>query len=398
VGHGIVAANPILPGQPGRHVVIVFTDGHDSAGKSVFSGLWRSVEKSGAQIYAIGLGAAMRNYSQRMAGSGVQFLERITRITQGRYLFATRTDELSDIFDIIAAEVRAAPRYTVELSLSEATGKLQVESTGERIPASAPPRFELILDASGSMRTPVSDRRTRMQAAKQALKDVINEVPPEVEVALRTFGHRVREGDDGDCQDTELLVPFAKRQNEQLKQSIDRVVALGTTPIAYTLQQAVNDLAKVEQDGLIILVTDGEEECHPDLEAAVEELKSIGINFRLNVIGFDIGDDTINSTLRRVAVSAGGVFVKSDDAEALRGALRQTLSPQFSVADQGGNVIASGFVDQDAIELPVGNYSLRIDSTAELIDIGTIEINRGETTLLLLSKAGTSVAVSSARE
>ena len=68
----------------------------------------------------------------------------------------------------------------------------------------ADPRFsfkenynvEIILDASGSMAN-VIDGKTRMELAKEAIRDFVSQVPEEANVSLRVYGH-TGTGDEAD--------------------------------------------------------------------------------------------------------------------------------------------------------------------------------------------------------
>ncbi|HEU5321493.1 MAG TPA: hypothetical protein VFX28_11860, partial [Methylomirabilota bacterium] len=63
-------------------------------------------------------------------------------------------------------------------------------------------QFELILDASGSMRGTVGGR-TKLSLAQEALRQVIDSLPDDVQAALRVYGHRIAPGQAGACQDSE---------------------------------------------------------------------------------------------------------------------------------------------------------------------------------------------------
>ncbi|MFB7268665.1 VWA domain-containing protein, partial [Streptomyces nojiriensis] len=69
--------------------------------------------------------------------------------------------------------------------------------------AKEPPKVDLVLDVSGSMRANDIDGQTRMAAAKQAFNEVIDAVPAEVRLGIRTLGADYP-GDDRatGCKDT----------------------------------------------------------------------------------------------------------------------------------------------------------------------------------------------------
>ena len=105
-----------------------------------------------------------------------------------------------------------------------------------------------------------------------ATDQIIDRLPDDLRVALRVFGHRIRERQPGDCQDSELVVPFGKIDKARLRDRVRRIQALGTTPIAYSLQQVGRDFGTARGEKMVILVTDAKEECGGSLSAAVSEL------------------------------------------------------------------------------------------------------------------------------
>ena len=392
LGDALRSALDLLDDVSGRRAVVFFTDGHDSSSSKSLVTLLDRVAQADVQVYTVGLGEVMRSYSRRMSGTGVQALQSIARQSGGRFFFATDKRELRTIFDVIARDLREVPQYSIRSSLSESTGELAVTSVGNPPSALAPPKIELILDGSGSMRTTVADGRTRMQVAREVLKNTVLQIPPDVEVALRVFGHRIAEGAPGDCEDSQLLAPHTRNQADTLSRMIDGIRPLGTTLIAHSLRQAIDTLGD-DEDGLVVLVTDGEEECNDDLAAAVAHLREINPRFHLNIVGFEIEDSTVRDELARVAELTGGTFIRSEDGGALQKALLATLRPTFAVTDHSGNVVGRGLIDDEPITVPVGRYKLRIDSTAALIDETAISIQDDRTTTVRLTEAGSRIAV-----
>ena len=121
-------------------------------------------------------------------------------------------------------------------------------------------RLALILDASGSMWAKVG-ARTRIDIAKEVMAQVVEKLPDDAEVALRVYGHRIGPGKPGACEDSELVLPFAKIDKRRLLERIRAIRALGTTPIAYSLRQVAKDFRGVPGEKMVLLVTDGKEEC-----------------------------------------------------------------------------------------------------------------------------------------
>ena len=87
------------------------------------------------------------------------------------------------------------------------TGSVKVVSTLRK---DKPPtkNLEIILDASGSMRT-LLGKQTRWATAQQVLKDVVSKLPKDFSVGLRVYGHTLPSTDPGTCTDSALVVPVA---------------------------------------------------------------------------------------------------------------------------------------------------------------------------------------------
>jgi hypothetical protein len=272
-------------------------------------------------------------------------------------------------------------------------GRLAVTATGERIAAvSAPRKIELILDASGSMKRKLGGR-TMMDAAKDAMAQIVQELPDDVEVALRFYGHRIREGRPGDCQDSELVFPFGKIDKPRLLALVRGVRALGTTPIAYSLQQVAGDLGGAAGAKMVVLVTDGKEECKGQPMAAVEELHAKGIDVRLNIVGFALADTTDKRQMREVAERTGGRFFDAADAKGLGEAIRQALAVPYEILDASGARVASGVTGQGAVELPEGVYTVVVPAGAEPLRVEQVRVTAGGSTEVQLRKEGEEIGV-----
>jgi len=110
-----------------------------------------------------------------------------------------------------------------------------------------------------------------------------------LELALRVYGHQ-KPYPPQDCDDTKLEVPFASNNIAKIKHRLKSLNPKGTTPIAFALDQARNDFVKCENcRNIIILITDGIEECGGDPCEVSLSLQKEGISLKPFVIG--IGND-----------------------------------------------------------------------------------------------------------
>lgn len=108
---------------------------------------------------------------------------------------------------------------------------------------------------------------------------------PNLELALRLFGHQ-KNYPPQDCDDSKLEIPFGPNNAKKIKQKLKATNPRGTTPIAMSLERAANDFPPCERcRNIIILITDGIEECNGDPCAASLALQKKGIVLKPFIIG-----------------------------------------------------------------------------------------------------------------
>lgn len=147
-------------------------------------------------------------------------------------------------------------------------------------------RILFLLDASGSMFARM-ERDTRINIAKKLLSNIVDSLrgATNVELALRVYGHTSPPA-KRDCRDTRLEVSFKKNNHDEIKKRIQSISPKGTTLIAYSLQQAAYDFPlEPNTRNVIILITDGIEECQGDPCAISEALQSKGVVLKPFIIG-----------------------------------------------------------------------------------------------------------------
>jgi Mg-chelatase subunit ChlD len=383
----------LLDGVGGNRAIIVLTDGEDAGSSLHETDFWRLLQQKDVRLYTIGIGEANR-YSLRLASSPRRLLTHAALATTGRSFFADASSQLSAFYQQIAGELGAAGTYRLGVTRAAATGTLQVRATGERIASvAAPAQIELILDASGSMKRAIGGHRM-IDTAKSVLTDIVNTLPDDMHVALRVYGHRIREGQPGACQDSQLVAPFAKLDRPRLLAGIRSIQALGTTPIAYSLEQVASDMSATGSSGekMVVLVTDGQEECGGNPSAAVNKLLAAGLKMRLNIVGFALADAALKADLGRLAALANGQFVEAKDAGSLRAAIEQSLAVPYTVLEASGAKVGGGVTGRGLTTLPEGVYTVRVDAD-QPITIDDVHITARQVTTIELKKEGREVGV-----
>lgn len=182
-------------------------------------------------------------------------------------------------------------------------------------------RILFLMDASGSMYAQM-DKDNRITVAKRLLTKLMDslETAKGVEVALRVYGHTSPPG-KRDCKDTRLEVPFKARNHDEIKKRVATITPKGTTLIAYSLQQAAYDFPKEPNvRNVIVLITDGIEECDGDPCAVSEALQSSGVILRPFIIGLGGTDDF------RKAFECVGRYYDANTEEAFDNVLNVVIS------------------------------------------------------------------------
>ena len=194
----------------------------------------------------------------------------------------------------------------------------------------------IILDCSLSMEEKINGQR-KIDIAKNVINNVLFEIPANVNLGLRVYGHK-RDALRGffgfdKCEVSELLVPVGPNSRQRISQALSALEPVGWTPICYSLEQAVSyDFTRLPGKKRIILVSDGMETCSGNpCELAVDMVRR-NADVAIDVIGFDVSADPATiSNLRCVALSTRGKFYAADNPEEFLRSLQESFSVSTEV-------------------------------------------------------------------
>tara|TARA_Y100000589_G_scaffold233126_1_gene220608 strand:- start:1131 stop:2513 length:1383 start_codon:yes stop_codon:yes gene_type:complete len=161
-------------------------------------------------------------------------------------------------------------------------------------------RILFIFDASNSMKGKWQSGK-KIDIAKKLLNNLVDSLKDikNLEIGLRVYGHR-SSYNPPNCDDTKLEVDFvpANMIAEEMKKKLNHINAQGTTPIGKSLREGAKDFEKYTSDrNIIILITDGKEECDDDPCEVSKELQKKGIILKPFVIGVGNNKDNWKKTL-----------------------------------------------------------------------------------------------------
>jgi Ca-activated chloride channel family protein len=147
-------------------------------------------------------------------------------------------------------------------------------------------RILFVLDGSQSMYGRWQSD-VKMNIAQNLLSNLLDSLQDveNIQLALRVYGHQ-KTYPPQDCNDTRLVVPFADDNAMRIKNQLRYIKPKGTTPIAAALEQSGGDFPEcLDCRNIIILITDGLEECGGDPCAVSQALQKKGVALKPFVIG-----------------------------------------------------------------------------------------------------------------
>ncbi|MFG2626284.1 VWA domain-containing protein [Streptomyces sp. NPDC048473] len=199
-------------------------------------------------------------------------------------------------------------------------------AAADETPTKASPKVELVLDVSGSMRTRDIDGQSRMAAAKQAFNEVLDAVPEQVELGIRTLGADYPGNDRKvGCKDTKQLYPVGPLDRTEAKTAVATLAPTGWTPIGPALLGAADDLEGGDSTRRIVLISDGEDTCGPlDPCEVARDIAARGIHLVIDTLGL-VPNAKIREQLTCIAEATGGTYTAVQHADELSGRVKQLV-------------------------------------------------------------------------
>lgn len=193
------------------------------------------------------------------------------------------------------------------------------QSIGISIARACTENAMLVFDASGSM-TAFQDGRSKINVARRAAADVLPDVTRTRPTGLITYGG----GLGPDCSDYVMRVPPARNTGKRILSELHQLIPEGATPLSDSVELAVETLRRRSEQGIVVLVTDGIENCGRPSCKLAKRLLQDGSRIRVHVITFFLRDWRTD-TLRCLTDATDGTYATTHSLETLRAALRRVL-------------------------------------------------------------------------
>lgn len=193
-------------------------------------------------------------------------------------------------------------------------------------------RILFIFDASQSMLGRWQSD-TKFNIAKRIISEMLDSIAnlKNTEFALRVYGHQFQYPPQV-CNDTKLEVPFAPGNAGKIKSRLRTINAKGTTPLAFSLEQSAKDFPPCANcRNIVVLITDGMEECSGDPCAVSRMLQKNGIILKPFIIG--IGQDF------NLAFNCVGTYFDATNEKDFRKALNIVISQALNSTTMQVNLL-----------------------------------------------------------
>jgi Ca-activated chloride channel homolog len=187
-------------------------------------------------------------------------------------------------------------------------------------------RILFVVDASRSM-TEVWDRNAKMAAARAVVNGIADSLNdnPNIQLALRVYGHQSPQPLN-DCEDSKLEIGFRTKNAVSIKNRLNDVRPNGVTPIAYSMEQSLNDFGADYKNyrNILILVSDGFESCGKNPCEVVQRMRNMGVITKSYVIGIGIDATEFNQ------FSCMGEFMNIENEQKTEEVVDATIAKIFN--------------------------------------------------------------------
>lgn len=248
-------------------------------------------------------------------------------------------------------------KYSLLIVLLLLVGSFTMGQNTKQIKADKPLKTRLLFVFDGSLSMYGRwQSQQKVAVARRLLIHMVDSLDnvENIEMALRVYGDQYSVPPQI-CEDSRLLVPFSNGNAKKITAALNRIVPKGTTPIAYALEQAANDFTPCDNcKNVLILITDGIEECNGDPCAVSLLLQNKGIMLQPFVIGVGKNFEEAFNCIGTYIEAKG----EQDFSKALKAVITQALhqsTAQVNLLNKKGepkttNLVVS-FYDQTTNQL-----------------------------------------------
>lgn len=163
-------------------------------------------------------------------------------------------------------------------------------SSGEDVLNNEKTRILFIIDCSYNMNEKWQSG-SKIKITQSLISNIVDSIDKydNVEIGLRVFGNE-KDYSIGDCDDTQLLVPFYRQNGDNIKAKLKALVPKGISTVARSLEKASEDFPKEKNcRNIIIMIVDNIDKCDGDVAMISQQMQKKGIYIKPFIIGISKG-------------------------------------------------------------------------------------------------------------
>ncbi|GAA0593727.1 hypothetical protein GCM10009001_07380 [Virgibacillus siamensis] len=218
----------------------------------------------------------------------------------------------------------------------------------------------ILLDSSGSMAN-MQNGKTRMEIAKEAIKQFVENLPEQARISLRVYGH-VGTGSKADkkksCSSIEEVYPLASYKKGKFSKALNQFEPAGWTPMTKAIKELKRNFKKYnskQNTNIVYVVSDGVETCGGNPVKVVKSLSESNISPVVNIIGFQVNNEG-HKQLKEMAKSAHGRYINAKSKADLVSEFEQTVDMAKIWSDWHDNAQETLNKLHDTIQTQLNNW------------------------------------------
>jgi VWFA-related protein len=378
----IVEAATLMRDLPGRHAIVLLTDGYDEHSTHTAEEALAALKQSHTTAYIVGIGGVAG-----VSIKGERFLRGLARQSAGRIFFPSRDIEIPAVHEQIAADVRQRYQisYTptnqrrdgqwrdVALSTINPEWKIRTRS-GYFAPEPAPVRPSLEFTVLGT-------ENQYVEVSKEDLVILEDGVPQELDTfqeavapvsilltldqsgsmvraaamvkdAARQFVTQLPSSDSLGValfSDATTIVQDLTRNREDAAEAIDQYVPRGGTALYDALGASFERLRSVEGRRIVVILTDGRDENNagngPGSRRVFEDVVNEARTVEATVFAIGLGPNVDRSKLEMLAATTGGLALFPTTVDQLQeeyGRIVENLRRRYVISYASTNTTRDG--------------------------------------------------------
>jgi hypothetical protein len=140
----------------------------------------------------------------------------------------------------------------------------------------------ILLDASKAMSRRFDATKSRMVAAEDMIKTLVNCVPPSVKLGIRIFGQNAPTNSIGvDCEQTEVKVAPESDKKLAIVNSLATLQPKGVSNLIFGIYNSLQDAKLLNGNTLVVVFTDSVDECNGNSSSVIRWLSP---NISLSIV------------------------------------------------------------------------------------------------------------------